>query len=132
MESARYDDCLKPSKLPARHADCAHFLESVSLLPGFASSGTTHSGYGLDRKPAGRRIMCSVHPHLVDRPAAAYFFFAALCFFMPALRNLTALRGPPVPVIRNFFPRCLLYEMKNSSSCESSVLLTSSIVLRSS
>ena len=37
MESARYNDCPKPSKLPARHADCAHFRESVQLLAGFTS-----------------------------------------------------------------------------------------------
>jgi hypothetical protein len=30
--------------------------------------------------------------------------------------------------IQNFFSRCLLYEAKNSSSCESIVLLTSLIV----
>ena len=60
------------------------------------------------------------------------FHLASLCFFMPSLRNRMAFFGPPVPVIRNFFPRCLLYETKNASSCESIVLLTSSIVSMSS
>jgi hypothetical protein len=37
-----------------------------------------------------------------------YFFFAPFYFLMPSFRNLIAFFGPPVPVILNFFPGCLL------------------------
>ena len=41
-------------------------------------------------------------------PDDCYFFLAAFCFLVPSFKNLMAFLGPPVPVILNFFRRCLL------------------------
>jgi len=38
----------------------------------------------------------------------SYFFWPSLWFLMPAFKKRIAFLGPPVPVILNFFPRCLL------------------------
>lgn len=40
--------------------------------------------------------------------AAGYFSLSFLYALMPAFRNLIAFLGPPVPVMMNFLPRCLL------------------------
>ena len=50
----------------------------------------------------------------------------------PAFNSLIAFLGPFIAVTLNCFPRCRLYEMKNSSTWESSVLLTSSMEVMSS
>jgi hypothetical protein len=49
-------------------------------------------------------------------PAIHYLLFAFLYVRAPLLMNLMAFAGPPVPVILNLFPRCLLRDTKNSST----------------
>src|SRR5579871_2220260 len=61
-----------------------------------------------------RAVLPATQTYTVPQPSTQpkacrrYFFFESLCFLMPTFRNLMAFFGPPVALILNFFPRCLL------------------------
>jgi len=94
------------------NTDPSALLESTPKRLSFPGPESSEAASKDDhRKVTVRDIVSFFEIELLGRShfaRCAQGFLSALCFLIPAFRNLIAFLGPAVPVTRNFFPLCLL------------------------